>query len=134
MRTFTSWARTGALPGSADDAPWQRSVVRQDLEIRGCLHRDLLFENTNVGGEGIGISLRRDLIGGGVVGVELGDDAFVPQLLPFVVRNFGQLRASFRERGLGTGLIKLMVKIRCVDLGQQLVLFDVCPDIHQPAL
>src|SRR6476619_4365069 len=95
--------------------------------------RDLLLKNTNVGGEGLGISLGRLLVGGCVVGVELGDDAFVPQLLPFVVRNFGQLRASLRQRGLGTGLIKLMVKIRCVDLGQQLVLFDVCPDVYHPA-
>jgi hypothetical protein len=96
--------------------------------------RDLLFENTNVGGEGGGISLGRLLVGGCVVGVELGDDAFVPQLLPFVVRNFGQLRASLCERGLGTGLIKLMVKIRCVDLSQQLVLLNVCPDVYVPAL
>ena len=73
------------------------------------------------------------LVGGCVVGVELGDDAFVPQLLPFVVRNFGQLRASLRERGLGTGLLKLMVKIRCVDLSQQLVLLNVCPDVYEPA-
>jgi hypothetical protein len=39
---------------------------------------DLLFENTKVGGEGICISLGRLLVGGCVVGVELGDDAFVP--------------------------------------------------------
>src|SRR6478736_7174244 len=94
---------------------------------------DLLFENPNVRGKGGGISLGRLLVGGCVVGVELGDDAFVPQLLPFVICNFGQLRASLRKRGLGTGLIKLMVKIRCVDLSQQLVLLNVCPDVYVPA-
>ena len=39
---------------------------------------DLLFENAKVGGEGVGISLGRILVGGGVLGVKLGDDAFVP--------------------------------------------------------
>src|SRR4029077_7689906 len=94
--------------------------------------RDLLFENPKIGGKGIGISLGRLLVGGCVVGIESGDDAFVPQLLPFVVRNFGQLRASLRQRGLGTGLLELMIQIGSVDLGQQLVLINVCADIHQP--
>src|SRR5258708_5784443 len=44
-----------------------------------------------------------------------------------------QLGASLRERGLGTGLLKLMVKIGCIDLSQQLVLLNVCSDVYEPA-
>ena len=40
--------------------------------------RDLLFEHSEIGGKGLRIGFGRVLIGGGVVGVELGNNAFVP--------------------------------------------------------
>ncbi|KAG0505963.1 MAG: hypothetical protein Udaeo_06680 [Candidatus Udaeobacter sp.] len=56
-------------------------IARSDDAWKRCGHAfkcHHLFENPNVGGEGICISLGRRLVGSCVVGVELGDDAFVP--------------------------------------------------------
>jgi len=56
-------------------------IARSDDAWKRCGHAfkcDLLLENPKVGGKGLCISLGRLLVGGCVVGVELGDDAFVP--------------------------------------------------------
>ena len=52
----------------------------------------------------------------------------------FVFVSLACAQISLREDSLRAGLRELLIEIRCVDLGEQLVFLDVRADIHEPAL
>ena len=96
------------------------------------LEGDFLLQNPEVLLKGVLIRRRSILICRCVVSVQFRHHTFLPQLLPFLVRDLGYPGARRRLHSLIAGLFHLMVEIWRVDLCQQLTLFNKGSYIYIP--